>query len=116
MRGLAFKPDTDDIRNSPALKVIDRLMHGGARVQAFDPKAMENTKRVMPNITYANNAYEAVKGSEALIICTEWQEFKNLDLSKIKSLMATPIIFDGRNIFNPDTAQQLGFKYIGIGR
>lgn len=114
--GLAFKPDTDDIRNAPALKIIDRLVQGGANVRAYDPEAMENTKKAVPGITYANDAYEAVKGSEALIICTEWKEFKDLDLSKIKSLMVSPMIFDGRNIFDPVKARSLGFKYIGIGR
>jgi len=114
--GLAFKPNTDDIRNAPALKLVKKLKQDGANIQAYDPQAMENTKKEIPDIKYFDNPYDAVKDAEALIICTEWDEFKNLDLAKIKELMVTPIIFDGRNIFNPETTKNLGFKYFGIGR
>lgn len=114
--GLAFKADTDDIRNAPALKLILNLKKDGAIINAYDPQAMENTKQVIPDINYQNDPYAAVSGAEALVICTEWSEFKNLDLKKIKELMLTPIIFDGRNIFDPKKVKDLGFKYFGVGR
>jgi len=114
--GLAFKPDTDDIRNAPALKLIKKLKNDGANIQAYDPQAIENTKKEIPDIKYFDNPYDAAKDAEALIICTEWDEFKKLDLAKIKSLMATPIIFDGRNIFDPAKMKELGFRYYGVGR
>ncbi|MFA5022609.1 MAG: UDP-glucose/GDP-mannose dehydrogenase family protein [Patescibacteria group bacterium] len=120
--GIAFKPDTDDIRNSPALKIIEKLQKDGAKIKAYDPQAMQNAKNLASNskqnnpIEYASDPYQAAEGSEALIICTEWQEFKDLDLAKIKKIMRTPIIFDGRNIFDPETVKKLGFKYFGVGR
>jgi len=114
--GLAFKPDTDDIRNAPAIKLIKRLKQDGANIQAYDPKAMENTKKEISDIKYFDNPYDAAKDAEALIICTEWDEFKNLDLTKVKELMVTPIIFDGRNIFDPKKVKEMGFKYFGVGR
>ena len=114
--GLAFKPRTDDIRNSPALKIIEKLVAEGALIRAYDPEAIENAKNAAPEIGYADNAYDVADGAEALIVCTEWDEFKNLDLPRIKSLMRTPIIFDGRNLFNPEQLTQLGFKYFGVGR
>ncbi|NUM25335.1 MAG: UDP-glucose/GDP-mannose dehydrogenase family protein [Candidatus Buchananbacteria bacterium] len=114
--GLAFKPDTDDIRNAPALKIIQKLKQDGAHIKAYDPEAQENTKKVLTDIEYCQNPYDVAAQSEALVICTEWDEFKKLDLEKIKSLMTTPIIFDGRNIFDPKTAQSAGFQYFGIGR
>jgi UDPglucose 6-dehydrogenase len=114
--GLAFKPDTDDIRNSPALKLISHLKNEGAKIKAYDPQAMENTKKVFADIEYVADPYTAAEKSEALVICTEWAEFKNLDLTKIKQLMLTPTIFDGRNIFNPDQMTKLDFRYYGVGR
>ncbi|MDX9893031.1 MAG: UDP-glucose/GDP-mannose dehydrogenase family protein [Patescibacteria group bacterium] len=114
--GLAFKPNTDDIRNAPALKIINVLKKEGAKIKAYDPQAMDNTKKIVSDIEYCSNINEALEGSEALIICTEWDEFKAIDLVKAKELMLTPIIFDGRNIFDPQTARTGGFKYFGIGR
>ncbi len=114
--GLAFKANTDDIRNAPALKLIKSLAGDGAIIQTYDPQAMENTKKLLPDLLYKNDPYEVAAGAEALIICTEWDEFKNLDLQKIKGLMVAPIIFDGRNIFQPDMIKKIGFKYFGVGR
>lgn len=114
--GLAFKANTDDIRNSPAIKLISRLISDGATVTAYDPQAMENSKKQLPEIIYAKNAYDAVKDAEAVIIATEWQEFKNLELQKLKNLMETAVIFDGRNIFDPQQVKKEGFKYFGVGR
>jgi len=114
--GLAFKANTDDIRNAPALKLIESLTNDGAIIKVYDPQAMENTKKQMPNLDYRNNPYEVAEGAEALIICTEWEEFKNLDLTKIKNSMVAPIIFDGRNIYDPIKLNNLGIKYFGVGR
>ena len=114
--GLAFKPSTDDIRNAPALKVIYALLKEKAQIIAYDPQAMENTKKTFPQIQYAPSAEAAIQGSEALIICTEWDEFKKFDLVKVKQLMTEPIIFDGRNIFKPTEVEKLGFKYFSVGR
>ncbi len=114
--GLAFKPNTDDIRNSPALKLINKLKADGANIQAYDPQAIKNAKKEIPDIKYFDNPYDACKNTEALVICTDWEEIKNIDLAKIKNLMITPIIFDGRNIFDPQKIKEAGFKYFGIGR
>jgi len=114
--GLAFKPNTDDIRNSPAIKIIEKLAGDGANIKVYDPQAMANAQKTLTNITYCQTVNEAIKDSEALLICTEWDEFKNLNLADILKMMATPIIFDGRNIFDQKTARELGFKYFGIGR
>ena len=117
--GLSFKPNTDDIREAPALKIIPRLLNEGASLQLYDPKAMENTKRVIPpsdQVFYTSSAYEAAKGAHAITIITEWDEFKNVNLREIKKLMITPIIIDGRNIFDPKKVRELGFLYFSMGR
>jgi UDPglucose 6-dehydrogenase len=117
--GLSFKPNTDDIREAPALKIIPRLLNEGALLQIYDPKAMENTKKVIPpsdQVFYASSAYEAAKGTHAVAIITEWDEFKNVNLQEIKRLMITPIIVDGRNIFEPKKVRELGFLYFSMGR
>jgi UDPglucose 6-dehydrogenase len=117
--GLSFKPNTDDIREAPALKIIPKLLNEGALLQLYDPKAMENTKKVIPpsdQVFYASSAYEAVKGTHAIAIITEWDEFKNVNLQEIKKLMITPIIVDGRNIFEPKKVRELGFLYFSMGR
>lgn len=118
--GLSFKPETDDIRNAPSIDVIKELLNEGAKVRLYDPKAMDNMKEVFPEqppqILYFNSPYEAVEGAAALLIITEWDEFKGLDLKKIKDVMANPIIIDGRNIFKPEDVQSLGFEYYSVGR
>jgi len=114
--GLSFKPNTDDIREAPARDVIEALLDLGANIIAYDPVAGENTRQVLPEIEYAQDSYGAVKDAHALIIMTEWNEFKQADVKKIKSLMAQPIIIDGRNIYNPQEMSSLGFTYQGIGR
>jgi UDPglucose 6-dehydrogenase len=117
--GLSFKPNTDDIREAPALKIIPRLLNEGASLQLYDPKAMENTKKVIPpsdQVFYTSSAYEAAKGAHAITIITEWDEFKNVNLQEIKKLMITPIIIDGRNIFDPKKVRELGFLYFSMGR
>ncbi len=114
--GLAFKPNTDDIREAPSLKIIKALLAKGATVRAYDPLAEENTKKVFADISYCNSAYEAAKGADALLIVTDWNEFKELDLKKIKEGMKQPLIIDGRNIYNPQEIRTLGFTYLSTGR
>ena len=116
--GLTFKPDTDDIRSSVAIDLVADMLREGAQVTAYDPKGMEKAREVkaIAGVKFASSAIEATEGAEALIIATEWTEFANVDLSVIKEKMTTPIIFDGRNMFNPETMGQLGFRYHSIGR
>ena len=114
--GLAFKPETDDIRFAPALDLIRGLLEEKAEVRAYDPQAMEKTRAELPSVTYCESAYEAAEGAEALVIATEWDEFKRLDWERMKQLMARPLILDGRNLLNADTMSALGFEYHGIGK
>jgi UDPglucose 6-dehydrogenase len=114
--GLAFKPRTDDIRESPSLTLIDQLVEAGARVVAYDPEAAENTKRVFPRIEYAATPYDAVKDASGVMVMTEWDVFRTLDFEKIKGLMKEPVIIDCRNIYVPDEIVRIGFSYAGVGR
>ncbi len=115
--GLAFKPDTDDIREAPALYIIDELVAAGATVTAFDPEAMPNVKGVIGDkITYATNEYEALENADALVVCTEWGIFRNPDFDKIASLLNDKVIFDGRNLFDLNEMNERGFYYSSIGR
>ncbi len=115
--GLSFKPMTDDIREAPALTILKELLARGARVKAHDPIAMENVKNLISNgVTYHDKAYDAIKDSDALLIVTEWNEFRSPDFKKIKDLLNQPVVFDGRNIFDPKEMKELGFVYYGIGR
>jgi UDPglucose 6-dehydrogenase len=114
--GLAFKPNTDDIRESPALEIARMLQHEGALVSGYDPVAMNNVARENPELRLAEDPYELADGADALLVCTEWNEFKQLDLSQLKARMATPIIADGRNIYEADRMRDLGFTYRAVGR
>lgn len=115
--GLAFKPDTDDIREAPALYMIDELTKAGAQVTAYDPEAMENVKGVIGDkISFAQNEYEALQDADGLLICTEWGVFRNPDFDKMKSLMKDAVIFDGRNLFEISEMNEKGFYYSSIGR
>ncbi len=115
--GLAFKPNTDDIREAPALYIIDSLISAGATVTAFDPEAMPNVKNLIGDkITYAESQYEALKGADALVIATEWNEFRTPDFLKIVSSLRNKVIFDGRNLFDTTAIKELGFYYESIGR
>jgi UDPglucose 6-dehydrogenase len=114
--GLAFKANTDDVRNSPAISLIKKLLADGAKINAYDPQAMDNAQKILPEITYHQDIYQAAKDCEALVIATEWQEFKEIDLTKLKSVLAVPIIFDARNLLDPKTAKEAGFNYFGVGR
>jgi len=115
--GVAFKPRTDDIREAPALFIIEGLIEKGASVSAYDPKAMDHAKTALPkSVRWTKSGYEALEGADALLLATEWNEFREPDFNRMKSLMRRPLIFDGRNIFNPKTVKALGFEYVGVGR
>ena len=114
--GLAFKQNTDDIRKSPAIDIIKLLLKEGACIRCFDPLAMDNTKKILPNLTYCQDEYDTARNSHALVILTEWNQFWNIDLSKIKKLLKTPVLFDLRNLYEPEKVKSLGFIYEGIGR
>jgi UDPglucose 6-dehydrogenase len=114
--GLAFKPNTDDIREARSIEIIRYLLQEGATVRAYDPVAMPNMQALYPHITYCRNAYEVAEGADALALVTEWNEFKQLNFERIKSLMRQPNLFDGRNLYDPQRMRKLGFYYYGIGR
>jgi UDPglucose 6-dehydrogenase len=116
--GLTFKPDTDDIRSSVAIDLVADMLREGAHVTVYDPKAMDKAREIetIAAANFASSALEAVAGAEALVVATEWSEFGNVDLAVVKEKMTTPIIFDGRNLFNPETMGQVGFHYYSIGR
>ncbi len=114
--GLAFKPNTDDMRDAPAIDIVRHLMKEGATVRAYDPVAMDNAARILPDIEMCHDAYEVAEGADALLLVTEWNEFKHLDLAKIKQLMKTPILVDGRNVYDPGMVSTQGFTYRGMGR
>lgn len=115
--GLSFKPNTDDIREAPSIYIIDQLLKQGFEIKVYDPVAMINVKKLFENrISFKNDLYDASAKTDAVLIITEWNEFKQIDLSKIKKIMNHPFIFDGRNIYDPAVMKKLGFKYFSIGR
>ena len=114
--GLAFKQNTDDIRKSPAIDIIQILLKEGAQVKCFDPLAMNNTKKILSEIKYCENEYDTAQESDALVIATEWNQFRNLDLLKIKKLLKSPILLDLRNLYDPAKVKSFGFTYEGVGR
>jgi len=114
--GLAFKPNTDDMRFAPSIDIINSLVFSGARIKAYDPHAMEKAKSCLKGVDFCKDPYEAAAASDALLILTEWSEFKTMELKRIKKLLKNPLIIDGRNIFDPAKMRKLGFKYISIGR
>jgi UDPglucose 6-dehydrogenase len=114
--GLAFKPNTDDIRFSPAIDLVQQLVAEGARVRVFDPEAMERAKSILPQVEFAKTAYDAADGAEALLIATEWEQFHNLDWNRIHGTMARPLILDGRNLLSGSEMKSHGFEYYSVGR
>jgi UDPglucose 6-dehydrogenase len=114
--GLAFKPDTDDVRSSPALALAERLIEGGAHVTAFDPKAASPARDELPALRVANSAFDAASGAHCLVVATDWDEFRQVDLQKLRTLMAHPVVVDGRNLFDPDAMRETGFWYYPTGR
>ena len=114
--GIAFKPGTDDIRMAPSLDIIKLLQEEGAKIKAYDPQAMEKARQALGNVKFCKDAYQVAKDSDCLCVITEWDEFKKLDLLKVKRLLRQPVIVDGRNIFDPKKMKTLGFRYSAVGR
>jgi UDPglucose 6-dehydrogenase len=117
--GLSFKPHTDDIREAPAIEIIKELTAKGAKVRAFDPVAMDNTRPLFENnekVHFAEDEYKALEGADALILVTEWPQFRRPDWERMKELLANPVVFDGRNQYDPGKMEKMGFEYFGIGR
>ncbi len=114
--GLAFKPNTDDIRSAPAIDIIKRLQCAGSQVRVYDPKAMDKAAGFVKNVRFCKDAYDVARGSDCLVLLTEWNEFKELDFKRIKKLLNQPIIVDGRNLYDPAVMKKMGFKYSGMGR
>ena len=116
MLGLAFKQNTDDVRSSPAIDLCQRLQKEGAILRVHDPKAMDKAKDILKNVTFVEDMNEVAEGCDALVIATEWPEFKNLDLERARKALTHPILFDGRNLFDPVEMEKLGFIYKSVGR
>jgi UDPglucose 6-dehydrogenase len=118
--GLAFKPETDDIREAPSIKIIRELLKEGASLRLYDPKAADNMKALFPEdgrtVTYVADPYESARGAHIVLVVTEWEDVRNLDLARLKALMANPVLVDGRNVYDPAAVRALGFEYHSIGR
>ncbi len=114
--GLSFKPDTDDIRNAPSLEIIRQLQQEGAKIRVYDPQAMDKARVILEDVSFCKDPYEVCKGADCLLVVTEWNEFKELDFAKVKKLLKRPLIFDGRNIYEPEALKSQGFTYVSIGR
>ncbi len=114
--GLAFKPNTDDMRNAPSIEIIKALQKEGAVIRAYDPQGRENSEEIFENITYCNNPYEVAKNADALVLITEWDEFKDLDMERIRKTMVHPVFIDGRNLYSPKEMEEHGFIYKSVGR
>ncbi len=114
--GLAFKPNTDDMRDAPSIDISNSLLAAGAKVRAYDPVARQTAAPLMPAVKIFDDVYKMAEGCDALVVVTEWNEFKQLDLEKVKGLLSCPVIYDGRNIYDPAAVQEMGFRYRAIGR
>ena len=114
--GLTFKPETDDLRDSPALTILPPLVEKGARVQAHDPQGMAEAARMFPEFSYVTNAYEASDNADVLVLFTEWNQYRALDLQELKSRMKAPVFVDLRNVYSPKQMKDAGFLYVGVGR
>jgi UDPglucose 6-dehydrogenase len=114
--GLAFKPNTDDMRDAPSLAIVASLAGDGANVHVYDPESMEQARPLMPEVTFHDNAYAPIEGADALVIVTEWDAFRALDLDRVKKLLKTPVIVDLRNIYRPADIRKRGFTYHSVGR
>jgi UDPglucose 6-dehydrogenase len=114
--GLSFKPETDDMRDAPAIEIIAGLQEGGAQVRAFDPVAMDAAAAVIPNLEFCKDSYVVADGADALVIMTEWNQFRMLDLERIYKLLRQPIVIDLRNVYDPAPMRKQGFSYVSVGR
>jgi len=114
--GLAFKPNTDDIRESPAIDIIEALLKMGVQIRAYDPAAMAEAGKVVKNITYCEDAYDAARDADAVVLLTEWNEFRNLDLERLRSCLRQPVFIDLRNVYDDQRMSRVGFRYYGVGK
>jgi UDPglucose 6-dehydrogenase len=114
--GLSFKPNTDDMRDAPSIDIANALLEAGARVKAFDPVAMDLAGTLLPQVEMCSDVYGVMKDADALMVVTEWNEFKQIDLQEMHGLMRQPVVFDGRNIYDPALMHRMGFRYRGLGR
>jgi UDPglucose 6-dehydrogenase len=114
--GLAFKPNTDDIRDSPALAIAEELIKAGATVRTYDPEALEESMKVLPDMIPCQDAYQTVEGADAIVLVTEWNQFRNLDFEQIRSKVKSPIFIDLRNVYEPQRMAEQGFYYVSVGR
>jgi UDPglucose 6-dehydrogenase len=115
--GLTFKPETDDMRDAPAVTILPALLEKGARIKAHDPKGMQEAKKYLPaEIEYAKNAYDACENADAVVLLTEWNQYRALDLPRIRELLNSPVFIDLRNVYDPQKMKSLGFQYTGVGR
>ena len=114
--GLAFKPDTDDVRFAPSISLVKAFLEEGAQVTSYDPKAMEKAKMALPDITYCSDPYEAAAGADTIVIVTEWDEFRRVDWDRIRSVVERPLVVDGRNMLDAEAMARRGFHYVSVGR
>jgi UDPglucose 6-dehydrogenase len=114
--GLTFKPNTDDMREAPSLSIIQALQDAGAQIRAYDPEGMDAARPMLEDVTYTQSAYEAAEGAAAVVIVTEWDAFRALDLGRLKGLMAEPLLVDLRNVYQAEHAERAGFRYVSVGR
>jgi UDPglucose 6-dehydrogenase len=114
--GLAFKPDTDDMRDAPSISIVNMLQHEGAVIKAYDPEARENAERLVADVVFCDDPYQVAEDVDALILVTEWNEFKQLNMDRVKASMRQPVLIDGRNIYDAKRMAELGFTYRGMGR
>ena len=114
--GLSFKPNTDDMRESPAIPIARGLLERGATIRAFDPEAMEEAKKDLPDLVYCDNAYEAAEGADGVVIVTEWNQFRSLEWDRLDALLTRPLVVDLRNLYDPERMAETGFRYVSVGR
>jgi UDPglucose 6-dehydrogenase len=114
--GLSFKPNTNDMREAPSVYIINALAGEGATIKAYDPVAMDDAKAILPSVKFCRSSYEALRSTDAAVLMTEWNQFRNLDLQRIKDIMKKPVFFDLRNVYEPDDMRRLGFQYHCVGR
>jgi UDPglucose 6-dehydrogenase len=114
--GLSYKPNTDDVRDSPSIDIIRKLQDRGARIRCYDPQAMENARRELKDVTFCSDPYDTAKECQGLVLCTEWNEFRKLDLDRLRQLLAAPVMIDLRNIYGPEEMTRRGYRYTGVGR
>jgi UDPglucose 6-dehydrogenase len=114
--GLSYKPNTDDVRDSPAIDIIRKLQDHGAQIRACDPQAIENAGRELKEVEFFEDPYEAAQGCHALVVATEWNEFRRLDLARMRAALTEPVMVDLRNVYDPAETREQGFRYVGVGR